>query len=289
MEVRERYKQLRRKASDPEAGDSPEPPSVVEHPVPTCWEECKGETSVEELENPLPRHPRLGYVNDENSTDSVSTANILNPPVQAYGKGLGDVAASIEVLGHRDLLRASTDSNGEGYHDIIYEHMRRTQRNLASPTDSSSRTGSFQDYSVSSGGIGSESLTTNEVLQPPLWFAEYHVENKVTVTSPTVRNLVGGRGPRQSDAVVSASIETVKLSIGPEGAQDALVPENEGVPAADRRATNNSDAKRLVQRDAGNAEIEDVSGALLRPAENARSEPIGEAAEINLIDLTVQE
>ncbi|KAF4703546.1 hypothetical protein FOZ62_022052, partial [Perkinsus olseni] len=64
---------------------------------------------------------------------------------------------------------------------------------------------------------------------------------------------------------------------------------NEGVPAADRRATNNSDAKRLVQRDAGNAEIEDVSGALLRPAENARSEPIGEAAEINLIDLTVQE
>ncbi|KAF4658928.1 hypothetical protein FOZ61_005127 [Perkinsus olseni] len=234
MEVRERYKQLRRKASDPDARDSPEPPSVVEHPVPTCWEECKGETSVEELENPLPRHPRLGYVNDENSTDSVSTANILNPPVQAYGKGLGDVAASIE-------------------------------------------------------GIGSESLTTNEVLQPPLWFAEYHVENEVTVTSPNVRNLVGGRGPRQSDAVLSASIETVKLSIGPERAQDALVPENEGGPAADRSATNNSNAKRLVQRDAGNAEIEDVSGALLRPTENARSEPIGEAAEINLIDLTVQE
>ncbi|KAF4711439.1 hypothetical protein FOZ62_000111, partial [Perkinsus olseni] len=182
-----------------------------------------------------------------------------------------------------------TDSNGEGYHDIIYEHMRRTQRNLASPTDSSSRTGSSQDYSVSSGGIGSESLTTNEVLHPPLWFAEYHVENKVTMTSPNVRNLVGGRGPLQSDAVVSASIETVKLSIGPQVAQDALVPEDEGVAAADLSATNKSEANRLVQRDAGNAEIQDGSGALLRPAENARSEPTGEAAEVNLIDLTVQE
>ncbi|KAF4719352.1 hypothetical protein FOZ62_006886, partial [Perkinsus olseni] len=65
-----------------------------------------GETSVEELENPVPRHPRLGYVHDENSTDSVSTANILNPPVQAYGKGLGDVAASIErPLSVRRLAR----------------------------------------------------------------------------------------------------------------------------------------------------------------------------------------
>ncbi|KAF4707682.1 hypothetical protein FOZ63_028701 [Perkinsus olseni] len=109
------------------------------------------------------------------------------------------------------------------------------------------------------------------------------------MTSPNVRNLVGGRGPLQSDAVVSASIETVKLSIGPQVAQDALVPEDEGVAAADLSATNKSEANRLVQRDAGNAEIQDGSGALLRPAENARSEPTGEAAEVNLIDLTVQE
>ncbi|KAF4661145.1 hypothetical protein FOL47_006802 [Perkinsus chesapeaki] len=309
MEVRDRYKQIRRNAEGGQEANAVEAPPPAHEPA--LHHQSQADTSVEIIENPLPRLRRRShgaYNCDDSFADSVSTTNILNPPVQAYGKGLGTVTASIEVLGHRDLLRASTDSNGEAYEEIIYGHLRRTRQTLPSSTASlpSRVEEDGPSLSMSSTEVSATaSLATSEVLQPPLWFIEYQERCISNIaTSPNVAVPVTDSSGSPSDSFdddVSASLETIRLS--PEAPEtrpsDTVVISRTGWAIPSEQSTPlDSAVTRVVTIS------KDVQEQSKAPADNAVPIPVSNHSEqkcaavtestetpyeVNLIDLTIDE